>query len=223
MGGRGVTLNGPSTHPSPSFEQFCINYCNEKLQQLFIQLILKQEQEEYEREGIAWQTVGARPSLHPRVPGSGAVVLGRRVCGGGLQDVDTGQEHGQEAGGRGSGAALLACRRWSTSTTPPSWTWWSGPTAASWPCWMRPAAPRAPSPTGSSCRRWTHTTATTPTIPAARCPCGPHPVPLQLVLALAGGPQCHTACLGWAGGLGGGSASSAGMSPPSPPDPPHTF
>lgn len=36
------------------FEQFCINYCNEKLQQLFIQLVLKQEQEEYEKEGIKW-------------------------------------------------------------------------------------------------------------------------------------------------------------------------
>ena len=40
-----------------SFEQLCINYCNEKLQQLFIELTLKVEQEEYAREGIAWQQV----------------------------------------------------------------------------------------------------------------------------------------------------------------------
>ncbi|XP_028172664.1 unconventional myosin ID [Ostrinia furnacalis] len=40
-----------------SFEQFCINYCNEKLQQLFIELVLKQEQEEYAREGITWTPV----------------------------------------------------------------------------------------------------------------------------------------------------------------------
>ncbi|XP_028312554.1 unconventional myosin-Ih isoform X2 [Gouania willdenowi] len=42
---------------SNSFEQFCINYCNEKLQQLFIQLTLKAEQEEYEAEGIEWEPV----------------------------------------------------------------------------------------------------------------------------------------------------------------------
>ncbi|NXD28798.1 MYO1D protein, partial [Spelaeornis formosus] len=42
---------------SNSFEQFCINYCNEKLQQLFIQLVLKQEQEEYQREEISWKHI----------------------------------------------------------------------------------------------------------------------------------------------------------------------
>ncbi|XP_075386529.1 unconventional myosin-Ib isoform X3 [Tenrec ecaudatus] len=37
-----------------SFEQFIINYCNEKLQQIFIELTLKEEQEEYVREDIEW-------------------------------------------------------------------------------------------------------------------------------------------------------------------------
>uniref|UniRef100_A0A2I3HGG7 Myosin IB n=1 Tax=Nomascus leucogenys TaxID=61853 RepID=A0A2I3HGG7_NOMLE len=37
-----------------SFEQFIINYCNEKLQQIFIELTLKEEQEEYIREDIEW-------------------------------------------------------------------------------------------------------------------------------------------------------------------------
>ncbi|XP_049597876.1 unconventional myosin-Ic isoform X2 [Syngnathus scovelli] len=40
-----------------SFEQFCINYCSEKLQQLFIELTLRSEQEEYTTEGIAWEMV----------------------------------------------------------------------------------------------------------------------------------------------------------------------
>ncbi|KAK5579173.1 hypothetical protein RB653_008852 [Dictyostelium firmibasis] len=40
-----------------SFEQFIINYSNEKLQQLFINLVLRQEQEEYLKEGIEWKTI----------------------------------------------------------------------------------------------------------------------------------------------------------------------
>ncbi|XP_013922287.1 PREDICTED: unconventional myosin-Ia-like isoform X2 [Thamnophis sirtalis] len=40
-----------------SFEQFIINYCNEKLQQIFILLTLKEEQEEYICEGITWTHV----------------------------------------------------------------------------------------------------------------------------------------------------------------------
>ncbi|XP_075408916.1 unconventional myosin-Ia [Tenrec ecaudatus] len=40
-----------------SFEQFVINYCNEKLQQVFIEITLKEEQEEYAREGIPWTKV----------------------------------------------------------------------------------------------------------------------------------------------------------------------
>ncbi|POR35779.1 Myosin-1 [Tolypocladium paradoxum] len=40
-----------------SFEQLCINYVNEKLQQIFIQLTLKAEQEEYTREKIQWTPI----------------------------------------------------------------------------------------------------------------------------------------------------------------------
>ena len=39
------------------FEQFCINYCNEKLHQLFIELTLKSEQDDYARECIPWEPV----------------------------------------------------------------------------------------------------------------------------------------------------------------------
>ncbi|KAG9026940.1 class II myosin [Tulasnella sp. JGI-2019a] len=40
-----------------SFEQLCINYVNEKLQQIFIELTLKTEQEEYVREEIKWTPI----------------------------------------------------------------------------------------------------------------------------------------------------------------------
>ncbi len=40
-----------------SFEQLCINYVNEKLQQIFIELTLKKEQEEYAFEQIQWTPI----------------------------------------------------------------------------------------------------------------------------------------------------------------------
>ena len=59
-----LDIYGFEIFDSNSFEQLCINYCNEKLQQLFIELVLKQEQEEYQREGIQWEEVTFKTSLY---------------------------------------------------------------------------------------------------------------------------------------------------------------
>ncbi|KAK7488188.1 hypothetical protein BaRGS_00020630 [Batillaria attramentaria] len=49
-----LDIYGFEVFESNSFEQFIINYCNEKLQQIFIELTLKEEQDEYIKEGIEW-------------------------------------------------------------------------------------------------------------------------------------------------------------------------
>ncbi|KAE9048196.1 Unconventional myosin-Va [Phytophthora rubi] len=43
-----------------SFEQFCINFANEKLQQKFTLDVFKTVQEEYQQEGVAWEFVKYR-------------------------------------------------------------------------------------------------------------------------------------------------------------------
>lgn len=52
-----LDIYGFEVFQTNSFEQFCINYCNEKLQQLFITLTLRSEQDEYQRENIEWEPV----------------------------------------------------------------------------------------------------------------------------------------------------------------------
>ncbi|XP_077423785.1 unconventional myosin-IXAa-like isoform X2 [Vanacampus margaritifer] len=52
-----LDIFGFEDYENNSFEQFCINFANERLQHYFNQHIFKLEQEEYRAEGISWHTI----------------------------------------------------------------------------------------------------------------------------------------------------------------------
>jgi len=76
-----------------SFEQLCINYCNEALQQQFNKVVFSTEQVEYEKEGIQWSFIDFPDNKEVLDliddKGSGVIPILNDMCiAPGLQDIN---------------------------------------------------------------------------------------------------------------------------------------
>jgi len=52
-----LDIHGSEIFDENFFEQFCINYCDEKIQQVYIDFVLKEEQSKIQNEGIDWTEI----------------------------------------------------------------------------------------------------------------------------------------------------------------------
>lgn len=57
----------PCVQQMNGFNQLCVNFTNEKLQQLYNHFMFILEQEEYEREGIHWRFIDFGMDLQPTI------------------------------------------------------------------------------------------------------------------------------------------------------------